>query len=521
METIAILLAGATVAYAAARLLRAPAIPFLLAAGALIANFGALPTEALTETLTLGAAFLLFVGGTELNPERLGAQRGAALRVGAAQFVLLGMAGYAAAALAGFDPYTSLWLALALTASSTLVVVRLLQRRQQLFEPMGRLVLGVLLLQDLLVIALVPVISGAPAGLLPMLRQLGATAVLVVLAWVGVRWAGRRLTALRDDEESLLLVTLAILFVFLAVAYFMQVPLVSAAFLAGVALSRFPISGLVRRQLLSITDFFAAVFFTALGGLVRLPGATELMLVVAFALLIILLTPPVVALVAERAGFSARPALEGGLLLSQTSELSLVVALQGMISGQIGTNAFTVVALTTALTMVLTPLISAGPIARFFLHIHPMRRDTRVQHAPNGHIVLVGCGEAGMPLLETLLAGGRDVVVIDDDPAVVSRLRDGGVPTIRGDALDPGALRDAGVTNARIITSTVRRPEDNALLLETVPKVPVLVRVFDDVEAEWVAERGGRPVVAASAAANAFFRWYDSGGVGSLAPRDG
>jgi CPA2 family monovalent cation:H+ antiporter-2 len=221
------------------------------------------------------------------------------------------------------------------------------------------------------------------------------------------------------------------------------------------------------------------------------------------------LTSPIVVFVAERAGFSARPALESGLLLSQTSELSLVVVLQGMVFGQIDAQVFTVVAITTALTMLLTPVIATEPVTRWLLRFHPMRREAHVRREPRDHVVLIGCGAAGMPLLETLLAGGHDVVVVDDDPAVVDRLREGGVPSIRGDALDPGVLRDAGIAAARIITSTVRRPQDNRLLLETVRDVPVLVRVFEDDEATWVRSMGGRPVVSAEAAATAFFRWYD------------
>lgn len=507
MGVIAILLAGAAAAHALARLLGMPVIPFLLITGAVLRNAGALASEQLNQPLLLGVVFLMFVAGTELNPERVGAQRGAALRVGIAQFFLLGVAGFAAAGVAGFDTWSSLYMALALTASSTIVVVRLLQRRQQMFEPLGRLVIGVLLLQDVLVIALVPVVAEAANGFAIVMRQLGATLLLAGLAWVGIRWAGRRLVALRDDDESTLLVTLALLFVFLGTADALRVPLVSAAFFAGVALSRFPVSGLVRRPLESITDFFAAVFFTALGGFVRLPGPAELMLAIAFALLVVTFTPPIVAVVAERAGFTARPALEGGLLLSQTSELSLVVALQGVLAGRLGDSAFTVIALTTVLTMLFTPTLSSSVMLRRLLRAHPMRRQGRPPRPFRDHIVLVGCGDAGMPLLETLLAGDHDVVVIDDDPAIVSRIRQGGIDAIRGDALDPAVLREAAVADARIVSSTVRRAADNEALLAATD-APVLVRVFDDAEADWVRSHGGEPVVAADAASVAFFRWY-------------
>ncbi len=509
MELIAVLLAGAAGAHALARWLRMPAIPFLLLTGALLASLGPLDSDQLLEPLTLGVIFLLFVGGTELNVERVGRQRRSALRVGAVQFFLLGGAGFAMAQVLGFGVQTGLYLALALTASSTLVVVRLLQRRQQFFDPLGRLVLGVLLLQDLLVIALVPIVAGAPEGWMSMLRQLAGTAALMALTYGVVRWAGNQLSRLRDDEEGILLVTLAILFGFVAIAAVLRVPLVSGAFLAGVALSRFPVSGLVRGQLGPITDFFAAIFFTALGGLLSLPSVELLVQAVAFSALVVLLTPPIVAFVAERAGFSARPALEAGLVLSQTSELSLVVALQGMLAGHIGVEIFSLVAMTTALTMLLTPLLATDRVTRWLLRLHPMRRESHVLETPRDHVVLFGCGASGMPLLETLLSGGHQVVVVDDDPAVVSRLREGGVPSIRGDAADSAVLQDAGVASARIVSSTVRQPRDNRLLLESAGKVPVLVRVFDDGDADWVRALGGTPIVAAEAATSAFLSWFE------------
>lgn len=509
MIQITLLLGGAVVALALAKWLRAPSLPLLLLTGVLLANAGLLEPEALRDPLTLGVTFLLFVGGLELSPGRVGAHRTTALRVASAQFIVLGAGGFLAAQALGFDVLTALYVALALAASSTLVVVQLLKGRQQLFEPFGRVVIGVLLLQDLLVILAIPLIARAPQGLGAALVELVFTVLLTAFAFLMMRTAAPLLLRLRDDEEMLLIVTLAVLFLFLGVAQLLELPLVSAAFLAGVSLSRFPISGIVRGQLASITDFFSAIFFTALGGLIVLPGTTELLQALALAALVIVLTPLIVAVVAERAGMAARPALESGLILSQTSELSLVVALQGVMIGQIGAHVFTIVAIVTAVTMLLTPVISAERVSRWLLQFHPLRRQVLGENELEGHVVLLGCGAAGMPLLETLLAVGQPVVVVDDDPAVITRLRQGDVPAIRGDALDPAVLREAGVRRARVVTSTVRRPRDNRLVLDTVHDVPVLVRVFEDDDARWVEQHGGIPVLSSEAAAEVFLRWID------------
>lgn len=155
MAGLAVLLLAAAIAFTVARWLGLPAVPALLIAGLALAAIGAVPIELLEDALVLGATFLLFVAGSELNPGRTRAQRDTAIRVGAYQFILLAAIGFAAAAALGFSRLDAVYVALALTVSSTLVVVQLLQRRGQLFEPFARLVVGVLLLQDLLVILII------------------------------------------------------------------------------------------------------------------------------------------------------------------------------------------------------------------------------------------------------------------------------------------------------------------------------------------------------------------------------
>jgi monovalent cation:H+ antiporter-2, CPA2 family len=164
MIGVVVLLAGAAVAFGVSKWLRLPAIPLLIVAGIMLSRLGIVPVDILQDGLILGLTFLVFVAGIELNPRRVGEHRRAAVRVGVAQFLLLGLAGFAVSLLLGFTVHTSLYLALALTASSTLVVLRILQRRGQLFEPFGRLVIGVLLLQDLLVILMIPILTRLPDG---------------------------------------------------------------------------------------------------------------------------------------------------------------------------------------------------------------------------------------------------------------------------------------------------------------------------------------------------------------------
>jgi Kef-type K+ transport system membrane component KefB len=509
MVGIAILLIGAAVAHGFARWLNLPAIPFLLLAGITLSQLGLLPLDILSSTLVLGLTFLLFATGIELSPARVGAQRRAALQVGIIQFFVLGGLGSLVAYLLGFDLLTAVYIGLALAASSTLVIVRLLQRKRQLFEPFGRLVVGVLLLQDLLVILLIPIVTRAPFGLDAVGVSMVGTLALVGFAFVFLRWVTPLLARLQREEEVLLLCVLGILFLFIALAHLLELPLAAGAFLAGISLSSFPVRGITRAQLSSLSDFFSAVFFLSLGGMLTLPSGLELMQAATLALLVLVITPPLVAWITERAGFLARPAIESGLLLSQTSELSLIVALQGLLLGQISQGVFTLIALVTVGTMMLTPFFTTDALVERLLRLHPLRRRSLPPGMMTDHVLLLGAGSGGMPLIETLVGQGEEVFVVDDDPEIIQRLREADIPCLRGDASDPNVLRTAGADRARIITSTIRRPRDNQRLLDYAPDVPVLVRVFDDQDARWVEERGGTPIVYSEAAAREFLGWFD------------
>lgn len=510
MLGVASLLAAAAVAYVPARRLGLPPVPFLLLAGLGLSLTAPPPAGVLEDALVLGVAFLLFVAGLELDPRRLGAQRSAALRAGVVQFAAMATVGFGAAVGMGFTGPDARYLALALAASSTLVGVRLLKQRQQMFEPFGRLVLGVLLVQDLLVLLAVPFLTRFDAGLGAVSASLASVLLLGAACLAVRRWVAPWLLEVDDEGELVLLASLCVLFAFLGAASLSPVPTIVGAFLAGVALARFPVNGVVRSRLGPVADFFTVLFFTALGARVGLPSLGELRQAGAVAALVLLVTPPLVAVIAERAGLAARSAVEAGLMLAQTSEISLVIVLAGVLEGDVGTGAFTVVALVTMITMLLTPVVTTDAVARGLVRFHPSWQPRGPGGPPpQGHVLLLGAGATGQRLLDVLLLAGADVVVVEDDPAVVGQLRKTGTPVIRGDPSAPRVLERAGAARARLVVSTLERPRDNRVVLETVAdRARVLVEVFDEADARWVQSLGGKPVLSSVLAAERLLEWY-------------
>ncbi len=511
MTELAILLGLAAVGFGLARWTHVPAIPFLLVGGLALSASGAVgDPEFVENVLFLSVSVLLFVAGTDLSLERVGPFAGGAVKIGLVQFVGLAGAGLGIAYGLDYGPTDALYLALALAASSTIVGVRLLQRRQQMFEPFGRTVLGVLLLQDILVVLLLPLLIQLPGGPLAIFGSLGGTALLLVGVGIVMKGVVPLLLESELDAETQLLAVLGVLFGFMGAAWWLHVPLFAAAFLAGVSLSGFPFSGIVHGEMQPLYDFFSALFFVALGGAAALPDLALLGHAALFTGAVLIITPLLVTVVGEWAGLVARPALESGLLLSQTSELSLVVGLQALVVGQIGGEVFSVIVLTTVFTMIATPILTSEVVVRELVRWHPSRRSGALPEVPSNHVLLLGGGQSVRPVLRLLRESDYEAVVVDEDPAVVERLRARGVTCVRGDGGDLSVLLEAGAAQAQVIVSTLRDPSSLGPLLDYVSdRVPVLVRVFEDAEAEWVTARGGTPIPFAHAAADAFMDWFE------------
>jgi Kef-type K+ transport system membrane component KefB len=250
MVALALLLFSAAIAHVLASVMKVSSIPLFVVMGILLSLSGVIEdTTNIQHTLLLGLTFLVFIAGTELNPERTHEQLGTSLKVGVFQFSILGISSYLIARLFSLELVPSLYLGLAIAASSTLVVVRILQRRRQVYESFGRMVLGVLLIQDLIAIFFITMLSSEEFTLtwvcLDFLTVLG----IFIFSWMFQKKVSPYLfVSLKLDEETLLLVSLAVLFVFAIIAKALGLPFVIGAFFAGFALSSFPVHGIVQSQ---------------------------------------------------------------------------------------------------------------------------------------------------------------------------------------------------------------------------------------------------------------------------------
>jgi Kef-type K+ transport system membrane component KefB len=512
LEVMLILLA-ASVAMGLSVRYRVPSIPLMIGTGIALGSFGWMGSvEDMQNTLLLGIAFLLFVVGSELDLNAVGKEKRAALGFGLVQFALLGGVSLGTAMLLGFGVRASLYIGLAIASSSTLVVVTLLRRREQFFESFGRLAIGVVLLQDVLVILALPLLIST--SLSDAAGGVASTLAMLALAWVCARWAVPAIMLrLERDEEALLLVMLAVLFCFLGLAFALGVPLETGAFLAGLAMSRFPVSGLVRGQLGSLADFFLAVFFVTLGVLfgtiAPLVETSEVVFNGVLLASILLLAPMLLVPLARRFGLTTRSSIEVTNLLAQSGELSLVVVLLGLERGHVDESVLGTIVLLTVITMIVSPLLSSDRMTWRIMHMlpGPQRRGVSVDH--HGHLVFIGCGRSTRELIRRAVDAGEKVVAVDDDSAVVEELSSCGVEAIRGDGADPWLLRRLGIRDAKLVVSTMRRRGDHERLLRLAGDTQVIVRTFEHDAAKRLGSLGATVISESDEGASAFLHWFD------------
>lgn len=518
MNAFALLLVAAAVAYGLARYFKLPSVPVLIGAGMALSLAGLVPVElsfgvgaGAMDLLELGLVFLVFASGAELNPRRFNKFATAVFWVAGLQFVIAMGVGFLCARSMGMGALEAVYMGGGLAASSTLVVLRHLQMRKAMFEPYGRVVTGVLLVQDVALVLLIVLLSRVEGGGWDVGKGLFGAGLMGGVAWIAQRFVIPKLVfRFKPDEENLLLWLVAVLLSFVGVASWLELPLIAGAFAGGFVFSSFPLNGLVRGQLSSLVDFFHAMFFVALGALLGIPEPELWLQALIYSAVVIFVTPPLVAFVAEWRGLNARAGIETGLLLAQTSEYSLLLGLSGLVLGHVSDDTFSILALTTVMTMVLTPALGREGVATFLLPFHPFRRREKPKKSPKGHVLILGFGSAGMWTIKPLIAQGESVLVVDDDVGVCRALEKKKIPYLRGDGAEPEVLEKAGARDAKLVIASMRRVGDALTVLQYVKGVPVVARVFEEEDRKKIDAAGGIAVMNSHAAADTFMAWLEA-----------
>jgi monovalent cation:H+ antiporter-2, CPA2 family len=483
-------------------------------------------TASIRYLAEFGVVFLMFAIGLEFNLPKLRSLKTAVFGIGMAQ-VALTIAGSMVgnALLIGLfawigrawelDWQGALVLGAAMAMSSTAIVVKLMSERLELESPHGKLVMGVLLFQDLAVVpllVLIPALHSTGSELMAALSwaALKAIVLLGLLLYGGqrvMRW-WLTLVARRKSDE---LFMLNLLFVTLGLAWLTEhagLSLALGAFIAGMLIAETEYRHQVETDIRPFHDVLLGLFFITIG--MKLDWHA----VVANWWLIILLTlVPVVAkfvLVAGLARLFQAPtgtALRTGLFLAQAGEFGFVLLTLGADHGLIAPHWISPVLASMVLSMLATPfliqysnfIVMKLSASDWLMQSVQLTTIAKKAIKAEAHIIICGYGRSGQNLARLLEGERIPYMALDLDPDRVRHAAAAGQSVVFGDAAKIQSLMAAGLARASAVVISYHDTPSALRILHLVqahaPKVPVVVRTIDDSDLEKLKAAGATEVV--------------------------
>jgi Kef-type K+ transport system membrane component KefB len=480
VQVAAILIVSA-VAGMAAVWLRLPLVIAYVAVGVAVGPSAAglvEPGGELELLAQLGVALLLFVVGLKLDVHVIRTLGPVALVVGGAQVALTAAGGVLVSLALGLELTHALYVGIGVALSSTIIVVKLLTDRRELDDLHGRLAVGVLIVQDLVVIVVMIAVTASgesgSTGLVLLEVLLKGAALLLVLGLL-MRFALTQLLhRLARLPDLLVLFAIAWAVALGAVGDELGLGFEVGAFLGGISIASTPYREAVGARLVSIRDFLLLFFFIDLGSRIDLGQlAGQLWIALVLSAFVLVVKPLIVMGLLGAFRYRKRVSLETGLALAQISEFSLILAALGLHLGHLDedtTSLLTTVALLTiAVSVYVYP--HAGAIAErlgtrldlFERRIPRADPDEAPVAIPD--VIVLGLGRYGAGVVEGLRERGTHVLGVDFDPVALARWSDDGVDVLYGDAEDPELPHVLPLPPHGWVVSTVRRVDANLALL--------------------------------------------------------
>lgn len=459
-------------------LARQPLIVSFIAVG-LIAGPSALDvvrSDAQIDLLSeLGIAVLLFLVGIKLDVKLIRSLGVVSVMTGLGQVIFTAFFGYLIGLGLGLGHITSLYVAVALTFSSTIIIVKLLSDKREIDALHGQIALGFLIVQDLVVVLAMIVLSaigigaadgGHGGGSVAMVLASGLALVAAVVLFV--RYAADPLTErLAHAPELLVIFAIALAAMFAAVGDFVGLGKEVGGLMAGVALASTPYRETIAARLAPLRDFLLLFFFIALGATLDLSLlGTHVTGAILFSLFVLIGNPLIVLAIMGAMGYRKRTGFLAGLTVAQISEFSLIFVAMGVSIGHVTEDALGLVTMVGLVTIAAsTYMITYShqiyalfePLLGVFERKNTLREpsDTGVHAASRYRIIIFGLGRFGTAIGLRLHKRGIRVLGVDFNPQAVRRWRDLGLEADFGDASDPEFVAELPFRGAEWMVSTV------------------------------------------------------------------
>ncbi len=516
LSSMAIVLGIALVGGMAVRLIRLPVILGYLLSGIVIGPYALQLVQDPEEVETMaiiGVALLMFTLGLEFSLRTLRRIGRIAIIGGTAQITATVVLGVLVGYLLGWTMRDALLFGLFISLSSTIIVIKTLLDRGELGSPHGRVMIGILLVQDLSVVPMMVI--------LPSLEQSGS-ALLGALGWAVLKaglflggifvlgfWVFptlmRRVAEVRT-RELFLLAVVCLCFGAAYGAYEFGLSIALGAFVAGLVVSESDYAHQALADIRPLRDIFAVLFFASLGMLIDPGFITENPAEVAAVVMTIVLGKFIITSFVPRIfGYSDKTALFVGSGLFQIGEFSFVLAALALELDLMSNYLYSLTITAAVITMLMTPF-AMNLASVLYYRILQSDRGSRLlanRLDPDtldegkslvNHVVICGYGRVSRNLGRVLERRKFSYLVIDMDPRVIDEAREKGIPCIYGDASNREILGQAELGKAKVLVVTFPDPIATRLTAENArsinPRLDVVARIHRDEDREKLKDIG-------------------------------
>ena len=415
----------------------------------------------------IGVALLLFALGLEFSFKELTPVKKVALIGTPIQMILTIGYGFAIGLLLGWKPIPSLWIGSLISLSSTMVILKTLMNRGLVGTLSSRVMIGMLIVQDLAVIPLMiilPLLNNPKTGLPVLgLAALKAIIFLILMVFVGTRLIPRMMTyiAIRNSRELFLLAITAIGLGVGYATYLFGLSFAFGAFAAGMVLSESDYSHQALSDIIPLRDIFGLLFFVSVGMLLD-PAflIANLKTVLLMVVLVLIGKGLIFGTLVSFFGYGNVIPLAVGLGLFQIGEFSFVLARVGLNSNSISKDLYSLMLTTAVITMLITPFISGLTAPLYAFRKRKFKQETLEtinlpQTELHNHVVIAGGGRIGYYVAQVLRKINTAFIVIEMDYRRVDEIKESGLSMIYGDAAQPIVLEAAHIGHARLLLITV------------------------------------------------------------------
>ncbi len=428
----------------------------------------------------MGIAFLLFIVGLRLSPHVVKEVGKISLVTGFGQILFTSFIGYGIALLLGFSHITSLYIAIALTFSSTIIIMKLLSDQDALDKLYGKISIGFLLIQDLVAVLILVVISslagGAQEGTL-FFTIFKGIALLAIVSLISYYILPKFSDFFAKSQEFLFIFALSWALGLSLLFFWVGFSIEIGALIAGVTLSIFPYSREISSKLKPLRDFFIIFFFIVLGSQMIFGNIASLIVpAIIFSLFVLIGNPLIVMILMGSLGYDKKTGFMSGLTVAQISEFSLILIALGVKIGSIPQEILSFVTMIGLLTITGSTylIIYSDTICRRmakFLSVFEKKKARKARIPQKRYdYLLLGYNRIGFSIIKAFSSLPGNFLVVDCDPAVIKDLKFRGRNVLYGNIDDCEFLEDLKIGDFSLIVSTVPNKDTNELILEVLKR---------------------------------------------------